>query len=164
MKPGILNIVVAGIRWGEKWLLINRNKGDYLKKWALVGGKLEHNEELQEAILREIAEETGLKVKWEGVKGIINERLREENKEDMIRHFIIFVCQTSVLEGELMESEEGELRWFTIEDIESIKGQIIPSDYYMISELLLKDNNSKAIEIEMVQNENNLKLTKILEY
>ena len=50
MKTDILNIVVAGIRWGDKWLLIHRSKGDYQKKWALVGGKLEKNEELKEAI------------------------------------------------------------------------------------------------------------------
>ncbi|MBY8999405.1 MAG: NUDIX domain-containing protein [Candidatus Heimdallarchaeota archaeon] len=164
MKPDILNIVVAGIRWGKKWLLIKRNKGDYQNKWALVGGKIEKNEELKEGILREIAEETGLNVKWEGVKGTINERLIEEDKEGNIRHFIIIVCQTSTEEGKLISTEEGELRWFTINDIDSRKEQIIPSDYYMITELLLKEKKSKAIEIEMIQSKEGLELTRILEY
>ncbi len=99
MKNNILNIVVAGIRWEEKWLLINRRKGDYQNKWALVGGKLEKNEELKEAILREIFEETGLKVKWEGIKGTLNERLIEVDKENNVWHFIIIVCQVSIEEG-----------------------------------------------------------------
>ncbi|MHA1346398.1 MAG: NUDIX hydrolase [Candidatus Heimdallarchaeaceae archaeon] len=164
MKTDILNIVVAGIKWGEKWLLINRSKGDYQKKWALVGGKLERNEELKEAILREIFEETGLIVKWEGIKGTINERLIGVDKENNIKHFIIIVCQVSTEKGELSLTDEGELKWFTLKDIDSMKNQIIPSDYYMISELLLKENKTKAIEIEMTQNKEGLKLTRIHEY
>ncbi len=164
MKTDILNIIVAGIRWGEKWLLINRRKGDYQKKWALVGGKLEKNEELKEAILREIFEETGLKVKWEGIKGTLNERLIEVDKENNIRHFIIIVCQVSTEEGKLSPTDEGELKWFTLKDINSMKEQIIPSDYYMISELLLKEKKTKAVEIEMVQDKEELKLTRIHEY
>lgn len=164
MKTDILNIIVAGIRWGEKWLLINRRKGDYQKKWALVGGKLEKDEELKEAILREIFEETGLKVKWEGIKGTLNERLIEVDKENNIRHFIIIVCQVSTEEGKLSPTDEGELKWFTLKDINSMKEQIIPSDYYMISELLLKEKKTKAVEIEMVQDKEELKLTRIHEY
>jgi len=164
MKTDILNIVVAGIRWGEKWLLINRSKGDYQKKWALVGGKLEKNEELKEAILREISEETGLEVKWEGIKGTLNERLIEVEKENNVRHFIIIVCQVSTEEGKLSLTDEGELKWFTLKEINSMKNQIIPSDYYMISELLLKEKKTKAVEIEMVQNKEELKLTKVHEY
>ncbi len=163
MKRDILNIVVAGIKWGEKWLLINRRKGDYQNKWALVGGKLEKNEELKDAILREISEETGLDVKWEGIKGLLNERLIEVDK-DNIRHFIIIVCLVSTEDGELAITDEGELKWFTIEDIKSRKNQIIPSDYYMVSELLLKESKIKVVEIEMTQREGELNLTKIHEY
>ena len=39
-KRRILNVVVAGIRntAENKWLLIRRERGDYIGKWALVGG------------------------------------------------------------------------------------------------------------------------------
>ena len=164
MAREILNIVVAGIKWGEKWLLIKRKKGDYQNKWALVGGKLEKNEELKEAILREIKEETGLNVSWQGIKGVINERLIEEHKEGNIRHFMIIVGQTTTENGNLLFTEEGELKWFTFDEVRSMKDSIIPSDYYMITKLLQEEKDVKTTEIEMVQNHDLLTIKKLVEY
>ena len=59
-QKNILIIVVAGIKKKKEWLLIKRERGDYRKKWALVGGKMQFDESIQEALLREIYEETGL--------------------------------------------------------------------------------------------------------
>lgn len=43
-----------------KLLLINRKKEPFKGKWALPGGYVEIDEELEEAVARELAEETGL--------------------------------------------------------------------------------------------------------
>ena len=54
----ILNIVVAGVKYNQKWLLIRRERGSYQQKYALVGGKMDVDERIKEALLREIKEET----------------------------------------------------------------------------------------------------------
>ena len=105
----ILNIVVAGIKKDDKWLFIKRRRGDYLRKWALIGGKMKFDEKIKEALLREIKEETGLVVEWRGVKGILNERLEDRKTGHTLKHFIIVLCLTVVKGGKLVESEEGEL-------------------------------------------------------
>ncbi|MHA2357185.1 MAG: NUDIX domain-containing protein [Candidatus Heimdallarchaeaceae archaeon] len=164
MNSNILNIVVTGIRWNTKWLLIKRRRGDYRTKWALVGGKIEHNEEIKESILREIREETSLNVVWEGVKGIINERLVEKEKGNITRHFIIILCQVRADSNEIAYTDEGELRWFSIEEINNHRKEIIPSDYYMLTEILQKQISKQLVEVEMIQEGDELILSKLHEY
>ena len=164
MTNSILNVVVAGIKHESKWLLIKRKKGDYRTKWALVGGKIEHNEEIKGAILREIKEETGLNARWEGVKGIINERLVEKEKRSKIRHFIIILCQVSVENNKILATNEGELKWFSTQEIIIQKDEIIPSDYYMLTEILQKSETKQLVEVEMIQEKEKLVLSKLLEY
>ena len=164
MTNSILNIVVAGIKHETKWLLIKRKKGDYKTKWALIGGKMEHNEEIKESILREIKEETGLNVRWVGVKGVINERLVEKEKGGKIRHFIIILCQVSVENDKVLSTDEGELKWFSVQDIIKKRENIIPSDYYMLTEILQKQEAKQLVEIEMIQEKEKLMLSKLLEY
>jgi len=160
----ILNIIVAGIRWNSKWLLIKRQRGDYQKKWALIGGKMEFNEEIKSAILREIKEETGLTVKWEGIKGVINERLIENDKGGKISHFVIILCQVSTNKGEIVATEEGQLNWFSLDEIHNRKDEIIPSDYFMVTKLLQNEKIKQIIEIKMNQSSKGLILTEIFEY
>ncbi len=160
----ILNIVVAGIRWNSKWLLIKRKRGNYQKKWALIGGKIEFNEEIKTAILREIKEETGLSVKWEGIKGVINERLIEKDQDGKISHFVIILCQVSTEKGEVASTEEGELNWFSLDEIHKTRNEIIPSDYFMVTELLQKENVKQIIEVKMNQSLKGLEVNECFEY
>ena len=83
----LIIIVVAGIRNKNEWLLIKRERGDYKKKWALVGGKMQFDESIQEALLREIYEETGLKVEMIGIKAILNEKLKNMKTGETMREF-----------------------------------------------------------------------------
>ena len=160
----ILNIVVAGIESEKGWLLIQRRKGDYQEKWALVGGKMEFDETIKGAILREIYEETGLRVIWEGVRAIINERLKDKKTSETEKHFTIFLCSTRSDYEELRETDEGHLKWFSIDEIKKMVNKIIPSDYYMIKLLLEKNNVPKIVEVEMTESNRNLEIIKLEEY
>ena len=162
----ILPIVVAGITDGKRWLFIKRNHGDYKGYWALIGGKLEYQEELKEAILREIKEEAGIDGKLIGIKAIINERLIEHDK--LTRQFLIFVFEVKVgRNGKkvIKNSYEGELKWFSKEEVEQMKKQFIPSDYYMLSLIWQNNERIKVSEVIMKQKEKHeLEIIKVEEY
>ena len=53
-------VVFAFFNGKAKLLLINRGKEPFRGRWALPGGFIEIDEELEDAIVRELAEETGL--------------------------------------------------------------------------------------------------------
>ena len=164
MKKKILNIVVAGIESQEGWLLIKRRRGDYQDNWALVGGKMEFNETIKEAILREIKEETGLDVQWNGIKAILNERLINGVGQEAEKHFLIILCSTFVKHGVVKETQEGELRWFSKEEIIQNRDKIIPSDFHMMKMLQSETDEHKSIEVEMLQEGKALEITLWNEY
>ena len=163
-QKNILTIVVAGINKQNEWLLIKRERGDYRKKWALVGGKMQFDETIQDAILREIFEETGLKVKMIGIKSILNEKLKDVRTGETIKHFLIYLCKTEFKEGDLIETDEGRLRWFSKLEIQELKQEIIPSDYYMLNVLLERDNLHSIIEVELRESGDKLELGIMKEY
>ncbi|HKC04597.1 MAG TPA: NUDIX domain-containing protein [Patescibacteria group bacterium] len=67
-KRIILNFVGAAI-FNEKGELLLQKRGDK-KKWGLPGGALELGENLEEAVIREVGEETGLKIKPVSIIGV----------------------------------------------------------------------------------------------
>lgn len=125
-----LNTVVSPVIYKDKFLLIKRIKPPYIGFWCLPGGKVEFGENIEEAVKREIKEEAGLKVKFAKAKGIVEEFLYEKGK--IYGHYLIFVCETRTTSGKFQTSEEGELKWFSKEDLKKYEKQIIPSDFAMI--------------------------------
>jgi 8-oxo-dGTP diphosphatase len=83
-------------------------------KWNGLGGKLEAGETPEECAVREIYEESGLRVKDPVLKGLLTFP-GFVNDED----WYAFVFLASQFEGELIESPEGDLEW--IEDDQLLK-------------------------------------------
>jgi len=127
---------------GGKTLLIRRNRPPYHNSWALVGGKWDFGESLAEAIIREVKEETGLLTRFISLQGILSERLAPINESDgEAAHFLILACLVQVVSGDAQEQYEGEVRWFTRNQIETLykQGDIIPSDYRMLRQFFESD-------------------------
>lgn len=152
----ILPVVIAGVFHNEKLLLINRKKAPYNAKWGLIGGKIEFAETIQEAIIREIKEEAGISVKWQGIKAVFNERLKD-NKGNIINQFLIFLCETKTDTFGGEEQEEGKIKWFCKEELLEIKADIIPSDWYMIENFFIKKEAIISV-FEVIMRENNQRL------
>lgn len=70
------------------------------------GGHIEEHESLQEAVIREVYEETGLMIKDPTLLGVKHFHTRD----DGIR-YLVFLYKASDFSGELVSSEEGEVRW-----------------------------------------------------
>jgi 8-oxo-dGTP diphosphatase len=98
-----------------KMLLINRGNEPFKGKWALPGGFVEMEEELEDAVVRELAEETGLT----GVK------LEQMHTFGTIgrdpRGRMITIVFMGIVNNEQTEIKAGDdaakARWFDIENL-----------------------------------------------
>jgi 8-oxo-dGTP diphosphatase len=99
----------------DKTLMLYRNKkeNDYHEgKWNGLGGKFEQGETPEECAIREIREESGLIVKDPNLKGIITFPMFD-GKDD----WYVFVFTFNGYEGELIDSNEGELEWIKNDEL-----------------------------------------------
>ena len=97
------------IRKEHQTLMVHRvkKKNDVHEgKWNGLGGKFEPGETPEECAIREIFEESGLKVKKAQLKGFLSFP-RFANGED----WYAFVFVVPEFEGELIDSPEGNLCW-----------------------------------------------------
>lgn len=93
----------------DKTLMLFRNKkeNDYHEgKWNGLGGKFEPSESPEECAVREVEEESGLKVKDLKMKGFITFPMFD-GKDD----WYVFLFVITEFEGELKDSPEGTLKW-----------------------------------------------------
>lgn len=100
---------------GSQFLLLHRNKKPndvHQGKWIGVGGKMESGETPEECAIREIFEETGLKVKKLMLKGVIT--FPEFTPE---QDWYTYVFRVKEFEGELKECNEGTLEWVNYEEV-----------------------------------------------
>jgi 8-oxo-dGTP diphosphatase len=97
------------LRQDGNTLMIHRTKKEndmHAGKWNGLGGKLEPGETPEECAIREIWEESGLRVKNLALRGVITFP-GFSNEEDW--YAFLFVADD--FEGELIESPEGYLQW-----------------------------------------------------
>ena len=97
----------------NSYLLLYRNKkkNDMSEgKWIGVGGHVEKGETIDDAVIREVCEETGLTVhslKCDGEVLFINNDYEE----------MMYVYEISDFTGELKDCNEGELAWVDIDEM-----------------------------------------------
>lgn len=84
-------------------------------KWNGLGGKLDPGETPEECVVREVWEESGLKIRNPVLKGFLTFP-GFANDED----WYAFVFVAREFEGELIESPEGPLEWVPDEQLSSL--------------------------------------------
>ena len=97
---------------GSKVVVIDRQKKD----WAGItfpGGHVELGESFTDAVIREIQEETGLKIFSPQLCGI------KDWYESGCRYVVLFY-KTTHFEGELVSSEEGKVWWEEIDNLPNL--------------------------------------------
>ena len=97
---------------GNKVVVIDRQKKD----WAGItfpGGHVELGESFTDAVIREIQEETGLKISSPQLCGI------KDWCENGCRYVVLFY-KTARFEGELVSSEEGNVWWKKIDNLPNL--------------------------------------------
>ena len=94
----------------DRILLQNRVKKDW-QGYTLPGGHVEAGESIVAATIREMKEETGLTVKHPQLCGI---------KQFPIEggRYLVFLFRAREFEGELISSEEGEMKWIRRDELD----------------------------------------------
>ncbi len=114
MKMGTL----CYLKKDGKTLMLHRVKKEndiHEGKWNGLGGKIEKGETPEECIIREVKEESGLKIKNPVLKGILT-----FPAFDGIEDWYVFVFVATEFEGELIDSHEGNLEWIDDDKLTSL--------------------------------------------
>lgn len=101
---------------GDKILLVKRDTIPFKGYWALPGGRMEPGESIEQTIIREVKEETGLEVK---VERIVGEYVEKGVKDNVEYEYYPTCFLVQVIGGEVrrQESEIQEIRIFGLKEL-----------------------------------------------
>ncbi|MBM3672914.1 MAG: NUDIX domain-containing protein [Actinobacteria bacterium] len=97
-------------------LLVRRGQGPAAGVWSVPGGRVELGETLHEAVVREVAEETGLRVAVDGFLGWV-ERIHPDGHTG---HFVILDFAVTPLDVDAEPSagdDADEAAWVPVEEL-----------------------------------------------
>ncbi len=87
---------------GDGVVLIRRKNPPFQGRWAIPGGFVEVGETVEDAVVREAEEETGLKVKVEKLFGVYSDPGRDPRGHTVS---VVFLCKT--VGGEMKASSDA---------------------------------------------------------
>lgn len=102
-------------------LLVERGKAPLQGYWSLPGGGVETGEHLEQAVRREVREETGLEIDSMGVIEIF-ERIMHDAEGRVEYHYVLidYLCRPAG--GTLCAATDASrCEWFTEEEIRTLK-------------------------------------------
>ena len=105
------------VRDSDRVLVMDRKKEDW-PGITFPGGHVEAGESFTEAVIREVKEETGLRIASSQMCGM------KDWVEDDIRYVVLFY-KTEKFEGDLIYSEEGEVWWENLKELPNLDLSLI---------------------------------------
>jgi 8-oxo-dGTP diphosphatase len=109
--------VDAIIQNSNSILLVKRSKDPYKNQFALPGGFVNEGETIEEAIKREVYEETSLEVHPIDILGVYSDPKRDPRGHIMTVVFIVLIVRGNPSAGD----DAKEISWIPIEKISDIK-------------------------------------------
>lgn len=108
-------LVAAGVLEREgKILAAKRKRGAHLEgHWEFPGGKIEPDESPEDCLVRELAEEIGVRVRPRGILEVVFHRYREKS-------VLLLFYRCDLLEGEPQAIECDEVRWVALAELLSL--------------------------------------------
>lgn len=114
------------VRDGERVLFLRRRKPPNEGLFNAPGGKIESHEDPYEACLRELHEETGLRVRALRLRAIVTVVTRTTGAQWLL---FVFIADRPPGPADPIATDEGELRWIPIGEIARVP---VPSDIPLI--------------------------------
>lgn len=109
---GCLCYIFQGDGKDRSVLLLRRTRPPQKGMWSAPGGKMELGESPDDCVIRELQEETGLTIDSPQLRAIVT-----VFDADYPIHWLLFVYQAEAYTGELILTDEGELRWIQLCDL-----------------------------------------------
>lgn len=126
---------------GKEVLLLLREKEPNKGKWNGVGGKIENRETLEESCIREVYEETGLRIEKPIFKGVLS--------FNGVSGIALFVCNH--FNGEIRHSSEGVLQWKQLNWITK-SDEVVDNIRYFIRDVIDLNSEPKIYDFSYSQN------------
>jgi 8-oxo-dGTP diphosphatase len=109
--------VQAWIARDGAYLILKRNEEPFAGEWDLPGGFVEMGESPTEAVVREVAEETGLTVSPTEVVGAFTSEYGDTGRHTVD---IAYLCRIEHGEFALDTGEKSDAAWFPLEDMPTL--------------------------------------------
>lgn len=138
-----LPVALGYIEDENRFLVVKRTSNNYRELYGFPGGKVETDEHIKDALIREVEEEAGVESKVTRHLGTVSESIRDGDETSLT---IIHFFELELL-GELEESGEMISRWVGRESLED-QG-LIPSGRRMVEEIIIR-NRTGYYESEVV--------------
>jgi len=116
-KQPIVGVGVVIIKDGK--ILLEKRKYEPGKgKWSIPGGLVELGENVEQTVIREVKEETGLDVEKPEHIDVVDNVVRDENGE-VKYHFVIIDYFVKLKGGTLKAASDAEeLKWVALNEVE----------------------------------------------
>ena len=142
-------VVEVCIKKDDKILMVQENRKEKKGKWNMPAGKIEENEDILEAAIREVKEETGLNIKVNGLLCI------EENVSSFGQLLILYFLG-EYLSGDIKydKDEISNVVWMTESDIKKLGIENIRGGKTI--ERVIDFSNRKPISLDRIFIENTI--------
>ncbi len=97
----------------DRLLMLRRRKEPFANHWTAPGGKIQDGEDPRQAIIREVCEETQLRIARPVLRAVCSEVGGDAY------NWLLFVFGCDEYEGEMAASDEGELAWIPVAELET---------------------------------------------
>jgi 8-oxo-dGTP diphosphatase len=110
---------VGAIMLCDGKILLEKRKNDPVKgKWSVPGGLVELGESVEQTVIREVKEETGLEVEKPEHIDVVDNIVRDEGGQ-IKYHFVIIDYVVKLKGGRLKAASDAEeLSWVALNDVE----------------------------------------------
>ena len=121
-----VEVVAAVIKDGDKIFATQRGYGEFKDGWEFPGGKIEHGETPQQALVREIKEELDTEIE-------VQELIDTVEYDYPTFHLTMHCFWARIKEGNLILKEHEAAKWLTKDTLNTVDW--LPADEGLVSEL-----------------------------